>query len=246
MYTRSASSSRSRAASRSPSASRTRAMAIRQRCRFCGRPMCSPSSSACASSCLARPRSLRSRWSALIPTYMSAVPRSTGPSVLVRELQGLLVGAHRVAEPALGDPDVGQRDRAPEYVGQVTRSLHARRALGVRRVGCLEIAARPGREPDQRRGRSTPDVVVLVEEVQSPLGVGDRAWKIAQHQRQPGAVDGECQPGAGGTPRRRRRPSGRRALGSRTCVAGSSSQRSASCRCRSTPSMVPVDSSAAT
>ena len=89
-------------------------MAIRQRCRFCGSPVCSPSSSVRASSCLARPRSLRSRWSALIPTYMSGVPRSTGPScsALGRDLQGLLVGAHRVAQPALGDPDVSQRDRA--------------------------------------------------------------------------------------------------------------------------------------
>ena len=78
-------------------------MAIRQRCRFWGSPLCSPSSSVRASSCLARPRSLRSRWSALIPTYMSAVPRSAGPPARVgRDLQGLLVGAHRVAQAGPG------------------------------------------------------------------------------------------------------------------------------------------------
>jgi hypothetical protein len=37
--------------------------------------------------------------------------------VLARvHLQRLLVGAHRVAQPALGDPEVSQSDRAREYV----------------------------------------------------------------------------------------------------------------------------------
>ena len=117
-----------------------------------------------------------------MPTYMSAVPRSTGPPCSRRELQGLLVGAHRVAQPALGDPDVGQRDRAAEHVGRCarlaaispcsrrtprapprgrrssrTRARSARRPLRARRRRPRRRGPAPaGRAPRCRAGRPAP------------------------------------------------------------------------------------------
>ena len=41
------------------------------------------------------------------------------PALLRRTLQCLLVGAHRLAETTLRDPDVRQRDRAAEDIGDV-------------------------------------------------------------------------------------------------------------------------------
>ena len=41
------------------------------------------------------------------------------PALLSRTLQGLLVGAHRLAETALHKPDVRHRDRAAEDIGDV-------------------------------------------------------------------------------------------------------------------------------
>ena len=40
-------------------------------------------------------------------------------ALLSRTLQGLLIGAHGLAETTLGKPDVRQGDRAPEGVGDV-------------------------------------------------------------------------------------------------------------------------------
>jgi hypothetical protein len=55
-----------------------RAMATRQRYGFCGNPVCSPSSWLVWRCWMAACRSFRSQWILLMPTYMSAVPRSTG------------------------------------------------------------------------------------------------------------------------------------------------------------------------
>ena len=59
---------------------RIRAIATRQRYGFCGSPLYSPSSWLRSNCWVAACRSPRSRWTSLIPTYMSAVPRRTGPS----------------------------------------------------------------------------------------------------------------------------------------------------------------------
>ena len=98
-------------------------------------------------------RSLCSRWSSLMPTYMSAVPRSTGCALLRRQLQSPLIGAHGLAETTLRNPYIRQGDGAPDYVRDVPGLLHTRHALGIRPVRCLEIPARPGCESQERRRR---------------------------------------------------------------------------------------------
>ena len=50
-----------------------------------------------------------------------------------RTLQCLLVGAHRLAETTLRTPDIRQRDRAPEGVGDVPGPPQSRHAFGIPR-----------------------------------------------------------------------------------------------------------------
>jgi hypothetical protein len=51
------------------------------------------------------------------------VGRATQRALLRGNLQCPFVGAHRLAQTPLGDPDVGQRDRAAERVRDVPRPL---------------------------------------------------------------------------------------------------------------------------
>ena len=78
------------------------------------------------------------------------------PALLGRKLQGLLVGAHGLAEPALRTPYIRQRDRAAEGVGDVPGPPQPRHALGIPGVPGIEVPARPGREPHECRCRSRP------------------------------------------------------------------------------------------
>ena len=93
------------------------------------------------------------------------------PALLSGKLQGLLVGAHRLAETTLRDPDVRQRDRAAEDVGDVPGPPQPRHALGVRPVRGLQVPAPPEREPQQPRCPGTAEVVVLRRKVERPPGV---------------------------------------------------------------------------
>lgn len=113
------------------------------------------------------------------------------PALLRRKLPGLLVGAHRLAESPLNNPYVRQRDRATKDVGDVPGPVQTCRAIGIRLVGCLEIPVRPGRESHQRSSRSMPEKIVLIEEVESPLGVGHRGGGIAQRHGLSRPVDGD-------------------------------------------------------
>ena len=142
-----------------------------------------------------------------MPTYMSAVPRRTGVALLRRKLQCPLVGAHRLVETTLRNPYIGQGDCATDGVRDVPGPLQTRHAIGIRPVRCLEIPARPGCEPQERRCRSAPEMVVLRYEVERPPGVFHGAGHIAQ---QPGHVrhgKRRSHPGDGEMPLRPRRPS---------------------------------------
>lgn len=110
------------------------------------------------------------------------------PAVPGRESQRLLVGAHRLAEPALRPPDVPLRDRAPEGVGEVPGPTQPRHALGVRPVPVLEVPARPRREPQQPRGRGAAEVVPLRRPIERPPGVLHGVGNVAPGQGQRGPV----------------------------------------------------------
>jgi hypothetical protein len=110
------------------------------------------------------------------------------PALLGRRLQGLLVGAHGLAETALGTPDVRQRDRAPEGIGDVPGPSQSRHALGIPRVPGLEVPARPGREPHECRCRSTAEVVISRRKLERPPGVPHGAGPIAPSQGLGGTV----------------------------------------------------------
>ena len=91
--------------------------------------------------------------SSLIPTYMSAVPRSTGAAAARRRT--LQAPARRCASPRRDDParcrmsaSVIAQPRTSEMCPARSQARHRTRRTPVRG---LEIPARPGREPQQRR-----------------------------------------------------------------------------------------------
>src|ERR687884_425165 len=97
-----------------------------------------------------------------MPTYMSAVPRST----------------------------VGQGDGAAEHIGDVPSPLQRRAGSGVALVRLLELTGRPGCESEQRRYRSAPEKIVLGHEMKCPPGIGDGVGHLAQQQGVARAVHG--------------------------------------------------------
>ena len=111
--------------------------------------------------------------------------------MLRRKLQCLLVGAHRLVETTLRNPDIRQGDGATDCVRDVPGLLQLRHALGIRPVRCLEIPARPGGESQERRCRSALEMVVLRDEVERPPGVFHGAGHIAQSQGLSGTVHGD-------------------------------------------------------
>ena len=118
----------------------------------------------------------------------------------------------RVAEPALGDPDVRQRDRAPEDVGRRARpaatvARHRRTPRAPPRDRRCAQDASPIRAEAAPRPRSSS----VVDEVERQLGVRDGAG-----ERHPGPAPARRgrrrrRPEGGGAPPRRRRPSRLRA-----------------------------------
>ena len=128
------------------------------------------------------------------------------PALLRYTLQGLLVGAHRLAEATLHEPDVGQRYRAAEGIGNVPGPPQSRHAFGVRRMPGLEVPARPEREPQTcprpRHGRGGPPRA----QVRAPAG---RAGRCRAHRPEPGPGrhgTARSSPGGDDIPPRRPRP----------------------------------------
>jgi hypothetical protein len=68
------------------------------------------------------------------------------PLLLRREPQRLLVRAHGVAEAALDDMEVSQRDRQTEDVGDVAGALQIGPGLGVARLRRRDVPLPPRRQ----------------------------------------------------------------------------------------------------
>ena len=83
-----------------------------------------------------------------------AVPRITVSGLVGRRAQRVLEGTSGVAEPSLGDPEVGERDRAAEHVRDVPGPAQPLDGGRVAAVRGLQVSARPGGEAGEgRRGR---------------------------------------------------------------------------------------------
>ena len=80
--------------------------------------------------------------------HVGGAAQRTGP-VVGDQLQTLLVEALRVAQPPLGNADVGHRDGTPEDVGDVADAPHPGDGVGVLGERSVEVALGPGREPEQ-------------------------------------------------------------------------------------------------
>ena len=136
----------------------------------------------------------------------------------------------------MGDPDVGQRDRAAHDVGDVAGPPQPGHARGPGQVRGLQVPVHPGREPEQPRRRGTPEVVVGGRKVDRPPGVPDSAGYVARAQGQGGPVRLDRRRQPGGIPARR--------APAAIPAGGASSRRSASRSRSSTPSISPVVSNA--
>ncbi len=135
-------------------------------------------------------RSLRSMASRLRPDVHVGCTSEAG--VLRRRgRSAALEGALRVAEAALGDLDVGQRERAAHDVRQVVAGLEAGDRLGV------ALAGRPSRSPRVQCARpSSAAAAPRWSRSSSParsrtrVGVADGGVDVAGEQGQPGSVHG--------------------------------------------------------
>ena len=102
-----------------------------------------------------------------------------------------------VAEPALGDLDVGERERAAQDVGEVAAGLEAGDRLGVASLGRVEVAAGPVRQARAGPRRRPAGGVVGAGQVEHPVGVA-RWWRRCRRRAgrgRPGAW--RSWPGAG-------------------------------------------------
>ena len=177
-----------------------------------------------------------------MPTCMSAVPRSDRLALLRRKLQCLLVGAHRLVETTLRNPDIRQGDCAADCVGDVPGPLQTRHAIGIRRCAASRSPLVQDASPRSAAAASAPEMVVLRDEVERPPGIlhgpatspSTRAWPARCTAIEPG--------------RRRNSSSSTTTIPAderpvaRASAVVRSSQRSASRRRASTPSSSPLAS----
>src|SRR5260370_28448914 len=82
-------------------------------------------------------------------------------ALLCRELQRALVCTQSLVEATLRNPYISQGDGTTDGVRDVPGHAHVCHAIGKQPVCCLEIPARPGCEPQERRCRSAPEMLVL-------------------------------------------------------------------------------------
>jgi hypothetical protein len=110
------------------------------------------------------------------------------PVLVGGESQRPLIGAQGLAQAPLRDPEVGQRDRAAEDVGDVPGPPQPLGGEGVGPVRGLEVPTAPEREPHQGRCPGLGEVVLVGRAVDGPLGVVDGGGRVASNQGQGGAV----------------------------------------------------------
>ena len=79
----------------------------------------------------------------------------------------------------MGDPEVRQGDGASDQVGNVPRLGQTGHAFGVPTERGIEIRTRPVGEAKQGRCRSTPDMIILIGELERPGGIRQGAGHIA-------------------------------------------------------------------
>ena len=94
-------------------------------------------------------------------------------------------------ESSLCDPYIRQGDRSTEGVGQIPCLPHARHAFGIRPLRYLQVPTGPGCEPQETRGCSTREVVVLEDEFERPTRTCHSGGHIALRLGLRGTVDGD-------------------------------------------------------
>ena len=118
-------------------------------------------------------------------------PSHRGWGVVGRQLQSPLVAGHRLPETPLGDPDVGQDDRAADHVREVAGLLQTGRGIGVPAVRGSEIRVRPRGESQQGGCRTPRDMIILADQVQRAPGMSHGAGHVAEDPGLAGTVDGD-------------------------------------------------------
>ena len=109
---------------------------------------------------MAAPRSPRSRCEqAQADVHVRRAARRSG-GLTLGEVESVAIGALRIAEPAHGQLQVGQRDGAAEDVGDVALEPEPADGLGVGGLRGREVTLTPRGQPHQGGGGTESQVVV--------------------------------------------------------------------------------------
>src|ERR1019366_6203775 len=100
------------------------------------------------------------------------------------KLQGLLVGAHRIAQAPLCDADVAQCDGGTERIGDVARPPEPADTLAPRPVRRPQVSLGPRDDPEEPRRSRACHVVVFGGDGEHPLCVLDCRPDVTPSLRQ--------------------------------------------------------------
>ncbi len=108
-----------------------------------------------------------------------------------RKLQSVLEDAYRFAQAALRAPDIRQGHAAADHIRDEPVPLQVGHPPTERLEGGIEIAAGPGRKPEQRCAGAPQEIVILRRELEQAAGVLHTVRHIALRQGQGGTVHGD-------------------------------------------------------
>ncbi len=111
-----------------------------------------------------------------------------GSALLSHQLQGILVGVHRIFEVPLCHADVAQCDGGTECIGDVARPPEPTDALAPRPERRLQVALGPRDDPEETRRSCVCHVVVFGGDGKQSLSVLDSRPGITPSLRQGGSV----------------------------------------------------------
>ena len=103
------------------------------------------------------------------------------------QIEGPLIGAQGVVQPALGAPDVADGDAAAEHVGQRSVARQPVDGFGIGGVRGGEVTGGPGGESGDGTGRGSGVHVIRRGQRQSPLRVRHGAAEVRLRKRERGA-----------------------------------------------------------
>ena len=159
------------------------------RCRFSGSDAASPSALLAWRWCSAASSSPCSRRTSASPTWRSPVVASGTPGCFSAVSSACSYSRRALRGAAAGLPHVGQDDGRPELVGQVPGRAQTGHRLGERVHRDLEVAVRPGGQPEEPGATTSGEVVLGPRQLERAAGVLGGAGRVPAGLGDRGTVD---------------------------------------------------------